>query len=60
MNKNGQVRLSNGQALVEYILLVWMICFMTLGINKLFSKALSGYFYRIADVRTGIVRGTFP
>jgi len=50
----------NGQALVEYILLIWMICFMTLGINKLFSKALSGYFNKIANVRTGKVWGTFP
>jgi len=40
--------------MVEYILIVVMLLIATYGINKLFAKALKGYFNRIAQVRTGI------
>ena len=43
-----------GQVLAEYVLVVAMLCMAMLGMNRLFSKALSGYYNRITGVRSGI------
>lgn len=41
-----------GQTIVEYVLLVAIFCFIALGLNSLYSKALTGYFKKIAKIRT--------
>lgn len=41
-----------GQTIVEYILIVAILCFIALGLNNLYSRALTGYFKKIAKIRT--------
>jgi len=50
---------NKGQALVEYILIIFVILFITFGINKLFLTAFKNYFNKILNFRSGI-QGMFP
>ena len=45
---------NSGQAIVEYILLAALLLFIVLAANRLLSGALSGYFHKIAILRSGI------
>ncbi|GEM_PF-6394054 len=50
--KRKERKKERGQAIVEYILLVAILCFIALGLNNLSSRALAGYFKKIAKIRT--------
>lgn len=52
-----------GQALTEYILLVVVLCFVAMGMTRLYSGVLKRYFEKIAKIRTdyaGQMRGSMP
>lgn len=45
-------RRERGQTIVEYVLIMAVLCLIALGLNNLYSRALAGYFKKIARIRT--------
>jgi len=61
--KKSKGKKEKGQALTEYILLILILSFVALGLNRVYSKALTKYFEKIAKMRTdyaGYLRGACP
>ena len=46
--------MNKGQVLTEYILLVCLFFLIALGATRLFSGALTGYYRKVARIRTGV------
>ena len=54
VSRGQRTAMKKGQVLAEYVLVVAMLCMVTMGMNRLFSKALAGYYKRISSVRAGV------
>lgn len=48
-----------GQAAVEYILLVALLALVAVGVNRMFARALRGYYNSVSHYRTGVI-GQMP